>query len=157
MINRLQLADIEKNIDYKKAIIILGARQVGKTSLIRELGNNAQQPFLYFNADEPIVRQTWRPENVNTLVTSFGNSKLILLDEAQLLENAGLTLKIILDKNLGYQFLVTGSSALELANKTYEPLTGRKWKYDLLPLCAEELVNHFWLLHLKQNLSNLLI
>lgn len=157
MINRTLVGEIKSRIDYKKAIIILGARQVGKTSLINEIANNQSVPYLYFNADEPIVREAWKPEQVRTLLAAFGTHKLILLDEAQLIEDAGRTLKIIIDQNLGYQFIITGSSALELANRTYESLTGRKWSYELFPISTQELVNNAGLFEANRQLENRLI
>ena len=157
MIKRAILTFLLKRVDFNKAIILLGARQVGKTSLIKAIANELQLPYLYFNADEPVVRDAWRPEKVETLITTFGSIKLILLDEAQLLENAGLTLKIIIDRKLGYQFIVTGSSALELANRTYESLTGRKWSFELFPISTSELIDHTNLLEANRQLENRLI
>jgi uncharacterized protein len=157
MIKRAILEKIIKRVDFNKAIILLGARQVGKTSLIKAVANQLQGPYLYFNADEPAVRDAWRPEKVETLLTTFGTHKLILLDEAQLLENAGLTLKIMIDRKLGYQFIVTGSSALELANRTYESLTGRKWSFELFPISTGELIEHTHLLEANRQLENRLI
>lgn len=157
MIKRNLLEQITKRVDFNKAIILLGARQVGKTSLIKKIAHQLQVPYLYFNADEPVVRDAWRPEKVETLLTAFGTHKLILLDEAQLIENAGLTLKIIIDRKLGYQFIVTGSSALELANRTYESLTGRKWTFELFPISTGELIDHTHLMEANKQLENRLI
>jgi predicted AAA+ superfamily ATPase len=157
MIKRVLLGEIQTRIDHKKAIIILGARQVGKTSLIKEIANHLPEPYLYFNADEPMVRDAWKPEHVRSLLAAFGSHKLILLDEAQLIEDAGRTLKIIIDQNLGYQFIVTGSSALELANRTYESLTGRKWTFELFPISTQELVNDCGLFEANRQLENRLI
>lgn len=156
-INRIQQSEIQNHIDAKKVVIILGARQVGKTLLIKTIAKELQQSYLYFNADEPSVREIWKPANISTLLSQFGEKRLILLDEAQMLDNAGLTLKIIVDKELGYQFIITGSSALELANNTYESLTGRKWSFELYPLSVQEMVSHFNLLYVQQQLPNLLV
>lgn len=157
MIQRWLEQSILKRIDYKKVILILGARQVGKTSLIKKIASTLNIPFQYYNADELLVRDLWNPEKVNELIVSFGTHKLILLDEAQLIENAGLTIKILIDRELGIQFLVTGSSALELANKTYEPLTGRKWTFELFPICTGEIIDYTHLLEANRQLPNRLV
>jgi hypothetical protein len=84
-------------------------------------------------------------------------AKLILLDEAQMLDNAGLILKILIDRKLGYQFIVTGSSALEIADKTYESSTGRKWTFELFPFSTQELMQQSGLLEVRKNLETQLI
>ena len=157
MIKRDQIAELKQFIDYKKAIIILGARQVGKTTLVKQLAKELDTAYLYFNADEIIVRETWKPENVETLISSFRGLKLIVLDEAQMLENAGLILKILIDRQAGYQFIVTGSSSLDLADKTYESLTGRKWTFELYPFSTQELIQQYGLMEVRKNLETQLI
>lgn len=157
MIKRSLLDRIKSRIDYKKVILILGARQVGKTSLIKTVAEESGSPYMYFNADEPLVREMWKPEKVEELLVSFGGKKMIILDEAQLVENAGLTLKILIDRQLGIQFLVTGSSALELANKTFESLTGRKWTMELYPISTSEYIDDSHLLEANRQMPNRLI
>lgn len=87
--------------------------------------------FEYFNGDEIVTRNLWRSGEVPGLLQSFGNKKLIILDEAQMVEDIGLISKQIVDAELGIQLILTGSSAFDMANLTQEPLTGRKWEYFL--------------------------
>ena len=87
MINRILEEKLIKRIDFKKAIIILGPRQVGKTTLIKNLAVTTNEKFIYFNGDETETQNLWKLENINFLKQSFGNQKLILLDEAQRIEN----------------------------------------------------------------------
>ncbi len=72
----------------------------------------------------------------------IGNKKIIFIDEAQRIENIGRTLKLITDQVKNVQVIAAGSSAFDLANKTNEPLTGRKFEYTLSPLSLVEMVNH---------------
>ena len=157
MIKRTQLDEIIQFIDFKKAVIIFGARQVGKTTLTEQIAEVLKIPFRYFNADEILVRETWKPENVETLLSLIGESKLVVLDEAQMLENAGLILKILIDRKLGIQFIITGSSSLDIANSTYESLTGRKWTFELYPLSIHEMVKNFGLFEVRKNLENYMV
>ncbi|MCP9769369.1 ATP-binding protein [Lacihabitans sp. LS3-19] len=157
MIKRILEDKLKKRIDYKKAIIILGPRQVGKTTLIKNLANSTGKEFVYFNGDEIETQNLWKLENINFLKLSFGNQKLILLDEAQRIENIGLICKQILDSNEGYQLIITASSSLDIANLTQEPLTGRKWEYNLFPISIGELLIHENYLEVMKNLNNHLV
>ncbi len=80
--------------------------------------------------------------NTAQLKRLIGTKKIIYIDEAQRLNNIGLTLKMITDQIKTVQVIATGSSAFELANKTNEPLTGRKYEYTLFPLSFIEMSKH---------------
>ena len=142
MIQRTLQKRLEKKIDYKKAILIFGPRQVGKTTLAKAFANNLQQEFEYFNGDSMITKSLWKNENIETLKQSFGSKKVVILDEAQMIEQVGLIAKQLIDAELGIQFIITGSSSLTIADKTQEPLTGRKWEYFLYPISCAELMAH---------------
>ncbi len=157
MIARILEEKLKNRIDFKKAIIILGPRQVGKTTLIKNLANNINEKYTYFNGDEIETQNLWKLENINFLKQSFGNQKLILLDEAQRIENIGLICKLIIDAEEGYQLIITGSSSLDIANLTQEPLTGRKWEYNLYPISVEELLQHTNYLEILKNLNSYLV
>ncbi|MCE4564051.1 ATP-binding protein [Maribellus sp. CM-23] len=125
-----------------KAIIVKGARQTGKTTLIKKIMESQSQNSLYLNADIAIVRQQLQDVTVSGLKQLFGNAKLIFIDEAQRIPDVGITLKIIVDEIPEVQLIVTGSSAFELANNINEPLTGRKFEYYLYPVSWIELSEH---------------
>jgi len=131
-----------KHVDYGKVIVISGPRQVGKTTLVKELMQKLDQPYLYFNGDEISVRNLWKNDQVPTLIQSFGTKKIIVLDEAQMIEEVGAICKQIVDAKLGVQLIITGSSALNIANLTQEPLTGRKWEYFLYPMSCGEMIQN---------------
>ncbi len=124
-----------------KAILLIGARQVGKTTLLKYL-TAEQENILWLNADEFAVRNLFENVTVERYRTMFGNAKIVIIDEAQRIENIGIKLKLITDQLPEIQLIATGSSAFELANKINEPLTGRKWEYELFPLSFAEMVNH---------------
>lgn len=131
-----------KRVDYDKVIVIFGPRQVGKTTLVKELTKKLDQPYLYYNGDEISVRSLWRNDQVSALIQSFGAKKIIVLDEAQMIEDVGAICKQIVDAKLGVQLIITGSSALNIANPTQEPLTGRKWEYFLYPMSCGEMIQN---------------
>ncbi len=139
-----------------KAIIILGPRQTGKTTMLRSiseiLGN-----YLFLDADDPTVRVMLANANTEQLRQIIGTHKVVFIDEAQRIKNIGLTLKIITDQLKNVQLLVSGSSSLELTNQINEPLTGRKWEYMLYPISWQEFTNYVGYLKSEQQLENRII
>lgn len=143
MIKR-QLEDlILKRLDYKKAILLLGPRQVGKTTLIKKIATDLDPHFLYINGDDPAIQLSWSTPNQQFILRQIGDKKIVVIDEAQRLKNIGLSAKMITDAQLGIQLFITGSSALDLSSEIKEPLTGRKWEYFLYPFSWAELSRHF--------------
>ena len=142
-LNRQIQKEIKNYLFKKKAIIIYGARQTGKTSLVKKIVQETNKSFLWFNADEPEDNSILANQNSSILQSIFGNNEIIVIDEAQRISNIGLLLKRIIDTFPQYQLIATGSSSFDLANKINEPLTGRKWEYNLYPFSFAELANHF--------------
>jgi predicted AAA+ superfamily ATPase len=124
-----------------KVIIIIGPRQVGKSTLLRELQKEMNQQTLFINCDEPDLRLVLENVTSTQLKSLIGNNTLIMIDEAQKVANIGETLKLMVDNLKDVQIVVTGSSAFELMNKTNEPLTGRKFEFNLFPISINELAN----------------
>ncbi len=131
-----------QKIKKGKAILILGARQTGKTTLIKEIAEKSQIETIYLNADLPVVQQQLQKPGLNELKLLIGKAKLVFIDEAQRIQDIGITLKIIVDEFPQIQLVVTGSSSFELTSYLNEPLTGRKYEYRLFPVSWEELVDH---------------
>ena len=146
-----------RQIDHKKAILIFGPRQVGKTTLVKDLTQKVGQAFSYFNGDEITTRNLWKKDQVPALIQSFGDRKLIILDEAQMVEEVGIICKQIIDAELGIQLILTGSSALNMANLTQESLTGRKWEYFLYPISCAEIIEYSSAPELLRGLSQYLV
>lgn len=156
MIQRLLKETIQSRLFQNKAIILMGARQVGKTSLLKEIFENNEEVF-WLNGDEQDVQKLFANTSASRLKAIFGDKKIIVIDEAQRIENIGLRLKLIKDSIPEVQLIATGSSSFELANKINEPLTGRKWEYKMFPLSFAEMVNHHGLLEEKRLLPHRLI
>lgn len=146
MIKRAIYTQIFKNLFTGKAIVITGPRQVGKTTLLRAIMKGSGDRVLYLNCDEPDIRPKLENASSSSLNALIGNNSLVLIDEAQRVRNIGLTLKLLVDNFKDVQVIATGSSALELANEIFEPLTGRKYEYHLYPLSTAEMVAHTSLL-----------
>ena len=140
-----------------KAIIVIGARQVGKSTLFNMVLEGRKESALQLNCDEPEVQEMLSAMNTQELKLLIGQNKILVIDEAQRVENIGMTLKRIADNFPDVQLLVTGSSSFELQNKLNEPLTGRKFEYHLFPLSTGELLNAQGLLSVKQTLESRLI
>jgi len=146
---------IEELFGKGKAIIVLGPRQVGKTTLIHNILKN-KNPLL-LNADDPTIREILTNINTEELRDLIGKHKFVFIDEAQLIKNIGLTLKLITDQFKAVQLIVTGSSALELGNMLNEPLTGRKREFKLYPISWKEWEDEVGYLAAKQQLKTRLI
>lgn len=142
MVDRSLKQLVKQRMYRGKAIILTGPRQVGKTTLLNMLMYESDKKTLFWNCDEPDVRQKLNNPTSTQLKAETADAKLILIDEAQRVQNIGLTLKLLVDSFPDKQIVVTGSSALELSNTTNEPLTGRKYEYNLLPFSSEELICH---------------
>ena len=157
MIQR-QLQDvIESRIFAGKAIILIGSRQVGKSTLFKMILEKHDEPTLSLNCDEPEVIQMLSQINSAELKLLIGHHRIVVIDEAQRVENIGMVLKRITDNFSDVQLLVTGSSSFDLQNKLNEPLTGRKFEYHLFPISTGELLKSQGLLGVKQTLENRLI
>ncbi|HOY31251.1 MAG TPA: ATP-binding protein [Bacteroidales bacterium] len=157
MIQRLFENIIVKNSGKKKAIIILGARQVGKSTLLNMLLKNMKNDILFWDGDEPDLRQKLDNVTSTQLKAMIGSSKILVIDEAQRIKNIGITLKLITDKIKDVQLYVSGSSSLELSNEINEPLTGRKYEFFLMPFSTQELINHHGVTDEKRLLQHRLI
>lgn len=142
MIARTQYQNIEAWLGQRKAIVVIGPRQVGKTTLVRQITENLDPKTLWLTGDDPEARAQLDNISLARLQHIIGQNTVVVVDEAQRFANAGLMLKLITDHLPQVQLFVTGSSSLDLAAQTKESLTGRKIEFHLYPLsfvemCAE--------------------
>lgn len=149
MIERTLKQKIGKMVGTGKAIIIMGPRQVGKSTLLHEMFG-ASQEVIWLNGDDPDVQELFANVTSTRLKAIIGKKKYIIIDEAQRIADVGLKLKLITDQVKGTQLIATGSSSFELASKLNEPLTGRKREYKMYPLSFGEMVEHTNLLEEKR-------
>jgi predicted AAA+ superfamily ATPase len=148
--------DLIEKLNSNKVIILLGARQIGKTTLLKKI-QEVKGDVLWLNADEPDVQAMFENASSSKLKAFIGDYKTVIIDEAQRIKNIGLSLKLIHDTYPEIQLIATGSSAFELANKVNEPLTGRKWEMQMFPLSFQEMVNAHGLLTEKRLLDHRLV
>lgn len=156
-IRRIIQKDIEKHLFAAKVIIIYGARQVGKTTLIKEIQNTRIEKSIYLNCDEPDIRQSLTNITSTAIKEIIGDKKLVFIDEAQRVKNIGITLKLFTDTFPDIQVVATGSSSFELSNEIAEPLTGRKYEFYLYPFSIEELAQIYSNLEIKRILDRRMI
>lgn len=147
---------IDSKLFKGKAIILFGARQVGKTTLLKALFTEIEN-LLWLNGDELDIQNLFQNISATRLKAIFGSKKIVVLDEAQRIENIGLRLKLITDTMPDIQLIATGSSSFDLANKINEPLTGRKWEYKMFPISFNEMVLHHGLLEEKRLIPHRMI
>ena len=141
MIERQQQQSIEKLLGSRKAIIILGARQVGKSTLLNQLFDQ-REGVMWLNGDDWDVRQLLADMTSTRIKALIGANHWVVIDEAQRIPDIGLRLKLITDQVPGVQVVATGSSSFQLASQVNEPLTGRKREFHIFPLTYQEMTAH---------------
>lgn len=139
MIQRLITDDIKANLGRKKVITILGPRQVGKTTLFDQLSNGLDAKILTLNCDDVDDAELLQGRTTTELKQMLSGYDIAFIDEIQRVEDVGLVLKKIADLKLNTKVVVTGSSSLNLRDKTAEPATGRLLEYELFPFAISEL------------------
>ncbi|MCL1907501.1 MAG: ATP-binding protein [Propionibacteriaceae bacterium] len=147
---------LRNDLGRGKAVILMGARQVGKTTVLHKLLDGTPG-VLWLSGDDLDVRSLFDQATSTRLKTVIGQHHTLVLDEAQRIEDIGIKLKIITDQIPEIQVIATGSSSFELANKDNEPLTGRKFTHQMFPLSYEEMVNHHGLLEENRLLTHRLV
>lgn len=152
-------AVLDSKIGKGKVLLLIGPRQVGKTTLLKNIltSISSEKKVQFWNCDESDVRQFLSEANSAKLKSFVGNSDFIVIDEAQRVKDIGLTIKLLHDSFPNVQLAVTGSSSLDLSNSINEPLTGRKFEYNLFPFSTNELVNHTSMLEEMRLLKNRLV
>ena len=157
MITRAIEKAIKESLFRKKAILIFGARQVGKTTMLTNIINELKADTLFLNGDESDIREMLTNTNSVKLKTLIGKNRLLVIDEAQMIPGIGTTIKIVVDMINEVQVIATGSSSFELANRLNEPLTGRKFEFTLYPVSFSEMVGHHSLIEERRHLEQRLI
>jgi len=156
MIERQLQEQIEKHLGSDKAIIIIGARQVGKSTLLNSIFSNMEN-VMWLNGDDADVQELFRNMTAARMKAFLGKKKFLVVDEAQRIPDIGLRLKLVTDQIPGVQVFATGSSSFQLSSKVNESLTGRKREFQMFPLSFKEMVNNTDLLTEMRMLPHRLI
>lgn len=147
--------DLAKNLEEKwnkgKVIVLIGPRQVGKTTLINFILKD--KDYLFLDGDDNTVADILANANTENLKSIIGNYKYVFIDEVQRIPNIGLKLKIMVDQIKDVQVIVSGSSSLDINNVTQEPLTGRKFEFQMFPVSWQEFENSVGYIKAQQQLE----
>ena len=162
LIKRQLQTVIQDRMFCGKAIILIGARQVGKSTLFEQILDDPQlgisnDQILSIYCDDAESRRLLEDVSLTDLRQQLAGRRLVMVDEAQRIQGVGLTLKLITDHFKDVQLLVTGSSSFMLQGKLNEPLTGRKFEYHLYPFSTKELFDDGGLLRIRQTFESRLI
>ncbi len=139
MIKREIIDSILSDFGRKKIIVLLGPRQVGKTTLLSQIESIENKKTLLLNCDNYDDAMSIEDKSTTELRSLIEPYDIVFIDEVQRVRNIGLTLKKIGDMKLATQVIVTGSSSLGMADDINEPATGRLVEYNLFPLSLPEL------------------
>jgi len=157
MYSRKLTALIENELKNPEIILLFGARRTGKSTLLNLL-NEKYPEMEIFNCDNPFVYDVLQSKSIESIKALFKRGKLIAFDEAQMVPDIGLILKLLYDDSGNrIKFIATGSSSFDLANKTGEPLTGRNISFNLFPLSLAELKEKTGLLKVMERLNDFLV
>ena len=141
MIHRILEEQIVSLLGNGKAIVIMGARQVGKSTLLESIFRDKEK-VLWMTGDDLDVQELFSQITSSRLKALLGNSQYLIIDEAQRIPDIGLRLKLITDQIKEVQVIATGSSSFELASKVNESLAGRKREFRMFPVSFSEMVSH---------------
>ncbi len=136
--HRVVLEQFYKKLRPNKVLVILGARRVGKTLLIKEFLKEANESVLQLNGEDVNDAALLKERSVANYSRLLNGITLLAIDEAQHIEGIGLILKLIVDSIEGIKVVITGSSMFDLQNQVGEPLVGRKQTLYLYPLAQLE-------------------
>ena len=156
-IHRQALDLILKKMQPNKVIVLLGARRVGKTKLIEKLIEKTTEKYLFLNGDDVETHNLLAIQSTANFKRLLGDTKLLIIDEAQEIPNIGKKLKLMVDMIPDLKVLVTGSSAFEINNQIGEPLVGRMKTINLYPIAQLEFSETENFLETKNNLEDRLV
>jgi len=149
--------NIIQRLDKQKVIVLYGARQVGKTTLIKKIISSSSLACIQISGEDRAYQQAFSQASLKTMQDVVGKNDLLFIDEAQAIPDIGLNIKILHDAMPELKIILTGSSSFDLANSVKEPLTGRTTTYQLHPISVSELQADFTPFELKQKLEGFML
>jgi len=156
-IKRSIFSQFETSLQPGKVMVLYGPRQVGKTTLAKDLMTALPLRSKFVNADELLYREILASQSSQKLGELLGDAELLVIDEAQRVPDIGLNLKILVDGFPKARIIATGSASFELANKINEPLTGRKLTFNLYPISYAEVRDSFGIVEARSQLERWMI
>ncbi len=130
--------NVIKKLQSNKVVIVFGARRVGKTVLVKEILEKLNEPVLTLNGEDINVHDKLAIRSVENYKQILGSYKLLYIDEAQKIQEIGLKLKLMIDEIEGLKIIISGSSSFDIHKDAGEPLTGRKYSFNLFALSENE-------------------
>ena len=133
---------ITANLQPNKVIILLGARRTGKTFLLNQIIKRRSEKYLFLNGEDVSTFDLLKRRSIENYKNLLGTKRLLIIDEAQKIPDIGSILKLMIDGISNLKVIVSGSSAFDMMNTLGEPLTGRKYTFNLFPLSVGEIYNN---------------
>lgn len=152
-----RLLELESALENGKVTILYGARQVGKTTLVKALLRKAELKYAFYTGDDLPFATEFAKCDLRVIQAMVQGLEILVIDEAQKIERIGTALKLVADHFPDVYVLVTGSSSFDLANATEEPLTGRKNVNTLYPLSFAEVATELTAWEASRRLEELLV
>lgn len=151
MVERCIANNLRKTLESGKAVVLLGPRQVGKSTLSKML-LESREGVKWFTGDDPADREALTNVSLNKLKLIIGTSETVVIDEAQKISGIGETMKLITDHLPGVRLLATGSSSFQLTSEVGDSLAGRKREFKLFPVSFAEMVQHSGLIEEERSI-----
>ena len=130
--------NILKKLKPNKVVLVFGARRVGKTLLVKEILAKVNEPVLILNGEDINVHDKLANRSVENYKQILGTYKLLYIDEAQKIPEIGEKLKLMIDEIDGLKIIISGSSSFDIHKDAGEPLTGRKYTFNLYTFSENE-------------------
>lgn len=157
-ISRAVLSRFKQKVQPQKVLMLLGPRRVGKTELIKKfISEIGSEEYQFYNGEDQKTWQLFAERSVSNYERILGDTRLLIIDEAQKIPDIGLKLKLMVDSIEGLRVIATGSSVFDLSNKLGEPLYGRSNTLHLYPLAQVEIGKHETYAQTSKNLEERLI
>lgn len=149
MLKRQLFTQLKEKIEPNKAVVLYGPRRVGKTTLLKMLAEKLKEKesIKFLNGENLETQKVFSSQSIEKLREYIGDASLLIVDEAQKIDNIGLNLKLIVDNISGVKVIASGSASFSLAQNVGEPLTGRKKTLCLYPISAKEIISDFGMSH----------
>ncbi len=157
MLRRYYSSKLQDYLSPGKALILYGPRRVGKTTLVEDFLKNYKGRIYKSTGENIQLKNILESSDFSKIIPFFKGYDLVVIDEAQKIENIGQALKIIVDQIPEIKIIATGSSSFDLSNKIGEPLVGRQKVLKLFPFSAIEFNENFGPLYIQENLENFMV